>query len=186
MSRGLSLAAVVLALLVAGCISKEDFETCKLTEKMLADCDLDQFLTQPPCNIEPGQDEPSASCYKTCLVKDHPQCDTSVCMVFQFREVGGTTPYKTPAFCSVGCSLEGALACYDGTTCQADKGRCADGTSCDLAKAATDCADKSVCKVCQDGTTCIARTCPEGSKCLGVAGGAYCLPEKYAPATATK
>jgi len=110
------LACLVLFTAVPGCDSKEEFETCEMSEKMKSDCDFDS-LTKT-C------DEFKTTCYASCMVGDHPQCLDGPCMIFQFRQLGSTDTYKSTPFCTMECKkadpcpAEGACDdCPKGSTC---------------------------------------------------------------------
>ena len=178
-------AFVAVLLVVVACEKKEDFESCPMTDKARADCDLSKIGDQCAGS--------STSCYAACVVKDHPQCPEGPCLLYQYRVPSLASPYESPSFCTMGCDPTNyaclsdatktcnpsAFQCLGGQVCDPQARQCGNGLKC---TSSDQCTDNTQCEICQDLTACVPR-CADHSQCAHVTcpTGAECSPFLVGP-----
>ena len=157
-----ALALVFAFSFLVACQPAPDFESCVMTEKMLADC---------KAQIEAGLDqcrESEVYCFDTCLVGDHPSCYDGPCIKFEGRKITEAVVVDSDPICATPCH---GIACPHGSTCRelpAGKKACTADSDCGelpwsvcedtrkcggtglLCETAADCKDGKTCDVVPD------------------------------------
>ncbi len=164
----LSVAFLAVAVALSACETKQDFETCAMTSRMMADC---------KAAIQDGQEqcrESEVFCFDTCVVRDHPQCMDGPCVMYEGRTVGEAAVYNVEPICTMPCH---GIGCPSGSSCRqfaSLKVSCETDSDCETQGPWASCEETRTCA--GSGAICeTAADCNAGDTC-DVAAGAdhYC------------
>lgn len=154
----LPVALLAVAAVFAACETKQDFEPCAMTTRMMADCKAAIQDNQDQCR------ESEVFCFDSCVVRDHPQCLDGPCVMYEGRTIGETAVFDNTPVCSMPCH---GTACPEESSCRqfaSLKVACTTDDDCATSGPWSRCEDTRACAT--SGLLCeTAADCNAGEAC---------------------